>query len=105
LSYDWRDFGNAAYATLSWQFHPSWEASATAQWMIERYTDNSGADTAERVFAYGGALRWSITDHWLIKAEALIADGTAWIRAQDQPNGTLDDDTWAMLALRTTFDF
>ena len=104
-SYDWRDYGNAAYATINWQFHPRWDAAATAQWMIERYEDNFGANSAERVFAYGGAVRWSITDHWLVKAEFMLADGTAWLREQDQPSGTLDDDTWAMVALRTTFDF
>lgn len=100
----WRDHGNAAYGTLSWAFHPSWEAAITAQWMIERYADDLGIESNERTFAYGLALRWSITDHWLIKIEGMIADGGNWLRAQDQTDGIIQDK-WSMLALRSTFDF
>jgi hypothetical protein len=66
--------------------------------------DDLGGDSEERTFAYGLALRWSITGHWLVKAEGMIADGGTWLRAADQKDGVIRD-RWSMLSLRSTFDF
>jgi hypothetical protein len=102
---------NGAYLSAAWRFHPKFEGLIGGQWgLSDGDLDGSPVDPTpgERKHhrSINIALRWDVTDHWLIKAEAMWADGTLLITGgeqQDTPNGI--QENWSLYTLKTTFDF
>ena len=83
------------YGTASYRFLQHFEGMLGATWDHE----NTGANTvASRTAGYIAALRWDVTDHWLVKAEFQRNKGTKLASS-----GT--EEYWNLFALKTTFDF
>lgn len=101
---------NGAYLSAAWRFHPQVEAVVSGQWaMNDLDTDAPPGGTAQarrRHRSINAALCWNVMDHWLIKAEAMIADGTLLISSGEQGGSNNDlRDNWTLFSIKTTFDF
>lgn len=104
---DWRQSGYGGYASLGWEFTPSWKAQVLFQAHNMKssgtYPDDYSSSNQTR--AAGAAASWSITPHWLLKAELQRIKGTYFLRAVDQPSGETVSEYWTLFALKTSFDF
>jgi opacity protein-like surface antigen len=94
---------HATYLSLAYRFHPQWEALGGWQWSQSTTTDG-GEEAKDKWYAWNAAVRYDVTDHWLIKAEYQWTRGTGLLSAAEQEDGTLEE-TWGYFALKTTFDF
>lgn len=93
---------HSTYLSLAYRFHPQWEALGGWQW--SQTTAEGTAPSKEKWYAWNAALRYDVTNHWLIKAEYQWTHGTGLLSVADQEDGTLEE-TWGYFALKTTFDF
>jgi hypothetical protein len=83
------------YGTASYRFLQHFEGLLGATWEHE----SAGANTvAARTAGTIAALRWDVTDHWLVKAEFQRNKGSKLASS-----GT--EEYWNLFALKTTFDF
>jgi len=100
-----RDSSNrtdAAYISAAYRMHPKWEALGGWQWS---QGESEGAqNTKKKWYAFNAAIRFDVTEHWLIKAEYQWTHGDGLLRASEQADGTREE-IWSLFALKTTFDF
>jgi hypothetical protein len=89
---------DAAYISAAYRVLPKWEVLGGWQW------SKTDSDTTSKWYALNAAVRYDITDHWLIKAEYQWTHGTSILRVAEQPDGTIED-IWSYVAIKTTFDF
>ena len=105
---DWKQSGCGGYLSAGWEFTPAWKAQLMVQAHNLRYSGTypeAYADS-EQTRAIGAAACWSITPHWLLKAELQRIKGLYFLRAADQPTpGEYESEYWTMFALKTSFDF
>lgn len=85
-----------AYGSLAYRFHESWEALGAYTWSYEKESVHDPVASFNRGVVV--ALRYDVTDHWLIKAEFQRNRGTAFVDEGDE-------EYWNLFALKTTFDF
>lgn len=101
----WTQSGFGGYLAVSWEFRPDWKAAILVQSHNQRTTGN-GYGGLDQTRSVGVAASWSITSHWLIKAEMQRIKGTYFLRAADQPTpGQFESEYWTLFALKTAFDF
>jgi hypothetical protein len=92
----------STYLTAAYRVHPKWEVLGGWQWS---QTESSGDQTSkDKWYALNAAVRYDVTDHWLIKAEYQWTHGVGPAVAAEQGDGTLED-IWSYVAIKTTFDF
>lgn len=102
----WTQAGIGGYAMATWEFHPRWKAAVVAQAHNMRTTDEWYGDGFDQTRAIGTAACYSVTGHWLVKAELQRIQGVYFLRGADQPTPyEYESRFWTMFALRTTFDF
>lgn len=89
---------HAAYISAAYRVLPKLDVMGGWQW--------SKAEAAEtsKWYALNAAVRYDITDHWLIKAEYQWTHGDSLLRLAEQQDGTTEE-IWSYLAIKTTFDF
>jgi len=59
---------HSTYASLAYRFHPKWEALGGWQWS-QTGTTTGTTEAKDKWYAWNAAVRYDVTDHWLIKAE------------------------------------
>jgi opacity protein-like surface antigen len=93
---------HSTYLSAAYRFHPKWEAVGGWQW--SETTTAGSQNTNTKWYAWNAALRYDITDHWLVKAEYQWTHGLGPVSAAEQGDGTTEE-IWSYVALKTTFDF
>ena len=88
------------YLSAAYRVHPQWELVGGWQWSQSK--DES--DNGKKWYAWNAAVRYDVTDHWLIKAEYRWTHGGSMLRVAEQSDGTTEK-VWSYLAVKTTFDF
>lgn len=91
---------DSTYITAAYRLHPQWEVLGGWQWSL---SENSGTGK-EKWYALNAAVRFDVTDHWLIKAEYQWTHGSGPVSAAEQEDGTVEE-IWSYFAIKTTFDF
>jgi opacity protein-like surface antigen len=91
---------HSTYLTAAYRLHPQWEVLGGWQWSL---SDDSQSGKS-KWYALNAAVRFDITDHWLIKAEYQWTHGEDLLRSAEQPDGTREE-IWSLFAIKTTFDF
>jgi hypothetical protein len=100
-----------AYLSGAWRFHEQWEGVLGGQWGLSDPIDYDApvlGGAAPRRQHHRGinlALRWDVTDHWLIKAEAQWMDGRLLITSGEQKDTEGIQDNWTLYSIKTTYDF
>jgi len=105
---DWKQSGYGGYLSAGWEFTPAWRAQVLLQAHNLRYAGSYPEDYAftDQTRAVGAAASWSITPHWLLKAEVQRIKGMYFLRAADQPTpGAYESDDWTLFVVKTSFDF
>lgn len=93
---------HSAYITAAYRVHPRWEVLGGWQWSM---TSTEGAQVSkDKWYALNAAVRFDVTDHWLIKAEYQWTHGAGPLRSAEQEDGTIEE-IWSYVAVKTTFDF
>lgn len=93
---------HSTYITGAYRFHPQWEVLGGWQWS-ESETEGTQA-AKDKWYALNLALRFDVTEHWLIKAEYQWTHGEGPVVGYEQEDGTTEE-IWSYFALKTTFDF
>lgn len=91
---------HSTYISAAYRLHAKWEVLGGWQWSE---SDDSQAGKS-KWYALNAAVRYDITDHWLIKAEYQWTHGDDLLRGAEQEDGTTEE-IWSFFALKTTFDF
>lgn len=104
---DWEQSGVGGYATVGWEAGERWRVQAMAQAHNFRSSGSYGGGYAssDQTRSIGAAASWSITAHWLLKAELQRVKGTYFLRSSDQPEPGDSSEHWSLFALKTSFDF
>ena len=91
---------HSTYISAAYRLHPKWEVLGGWQWSESDNTQNGKS----KWYALNAAVRYDVTEHWLIKAEYQWTHGKGLLRSAEQPDGTTEE-IWSFIALKTTFDF
>lgn len=93
---------DSTYITAAYRIHPKWEVLGGWQWSQSESTGDQ--PSKDKWYALNAAVRFDVTDHWLIKAEYQWTHGSGPVSAAEQEDGTVEE-IWSYFALKTTFDF
>lgn len=89
-----------AYGSAAYRFLERWEVLGSYIWSYESEIVHDPVKSFNRGVAF--AVRYDVTDHWLIKGEFQRNRGTAFVADVDNPE---NEEYWNLFALKTTFDF
>ncbi len=89
------------YVSGAWRFDPKFEAMLGYQWGMSDPVTSDSKDDHRSIM---GAIRWDVTEHWLIKLEGQVVNGTLVVDGNEQADGT-EESHWGLVAIKTTFDF
>lgn len=94
---------DAGYLQAAYRFHPAWEGSLGVSVANTDDEDRSTDDSANWHRGASAALRWDVTDHFLLKGEFQRNRGGYLLAAADNPDG--EEKYWNLMAVKATFDF
>lgn len=94
---------DAGYLTTAYRFNRSWEGVVTLSAANTSDENSATDDSGDWHRGISTAVRWDVTDHFLLKAEHQYNYGRNLPSSTDNPDG--QEKVWHLFAVKATYDF